>query len=144
MSSALDGVLKDLELACGSTSSQSAPRSPPTSTTTSHLETRSPSTSTSERSPTWNEHIEAGKYTNLSLNEADLRKFDPPPVPERKLSSKMATTMTSNNAVTNNLNELDLLLQDLSNARLVYFKKSEQFDDFFFLHNFILYCFTLK
>ena len=56
----------------------------------------------------------------MSLNEADLRKFDPPPVPERKLSSKMATTMTSNNAVTNNLNELDVLLQDLSNARLVF------------------------
>ena len=122
MSSALDGVLKDLELACGTSSQLSAPRSPPTSTTTSsHLETRSPSTSTSERSPTWNDYIEAGKLTNLSLNEADLRKFDPPPVPERKLSSKMATTVTSNNAVTNNLNELDVLLQDLSNARLVSF-----------------------
>ena len=116
MSSTLDGVLKDLELACGS-EEQRAPRS--STSTTSHLETRSTTTSTSERSPSWKQVSEAGLKAKLTSNEVDLRKSEPPPVPQRDLSSKMATTINSNNAVTNNLNELDVLLQDLSNARLV-------------------------
>ena len=116
MSSTLDGVLKDLELACGS-EEQRAPRS--STSTNSHLETRSTTTSTSERSPSWKQVSEAGLKAKLTSNEVDLRKSEPPPVPQRDLSSKMAATINSNNAVTNNLNELDVLLQDLSNARLV-------------------------
>jgi len=60
--------------------------------------------------------FEIFKGVNDTLSKA---KTTPPPVPQRDLSSIMATTAIKDNTrVANNLNELDVLLQDLSNARL--------------------------
>ena len=116
MSSALDGVLKDLELACGGAGSSSSG----TLKTNSHLAKISKkSVSTSEDSTYYKDQTEAGLKANLAFGDVDLRQKGPPPVPQRDLSSKIMATTISNNAVANNLNELDVLLQDLSNARLV-------------------------
>ena len=117
MSSALDGVLKDLELACGGAGSSSSG----TLKTNSHLAKISTknSVSTSEDSIYHKDQKEAGLKANLAFGDVDLRQKGPPPVPQRDLSSKIMATTISNNAVANNLNELDVLLQDLSNARLV-------------------------
>ena len=116
MSSALDGVLKDLELACGGAGSSSSG----TLKTNSHLAKISKkSVSTSEDSTYYKDQTEAGLKANLVFGDVDLRQKGPPPVPQRDLSSKIMATTISNNAVANNLNELDVLLQDLSNARLV-------------------------
>ena len=116
MSSALDGVLKDLELACGGAGSSSSG----TLKTNSHLAKISKNcVSTSEDSTYYKDQSEAGLKANLAFGDVDLRQKGPPPVPQRDLSSKIMATTISNNAVANNLNELDVLLQDLSNARLV-------------------------
>ena len=116
MSSALDGVLRDLELACGGAGSSSSG----TLKTNSHLAKISKnSVTTSEDSTYYKDQTEAGLKANLAFGDVDLRQKGPPPVPQRDLSSKIMATTISNNAVANNLNELDVLLQDLSNARLV-------------------------
>ena len=91
--SSLDGLLNDLESACQSTERA-------LNDANAHLDAR---TTTSDRS----------RGLNQPLN------LQPPPVPVRDKSSKlvMAATTSLNNPVANNINELDSLLQDLSNAR---------------------------
>lgn len=105
-SKALDGLLNDLELAC---QDERAP-----SSISSHL-----STSTSDRN--LSPKIFLDDLNGLGREQKLIRqeKGGAPPVPQRDLSSIMATTAVNNSRVANNLNELDVLLQDLSNARQV-------------------------
>ena len=109
MSSTLDGLLNDLELACQE-------RAPAQVAPSSHLETVT------------SEPLKSVEDVNVVCNQAKaegnrfspVKTSSPPPVPQRDLSSVMATTTMSHSSgrVANNLNELDVLLQDLSNARL--------------------------
>ena len=130
----LDGLLNDLELACQDPSATAAPAAtteePNKLSKQGGLRAHSSSKLKSPLSP----HLE-GRITsdrNLSgqfpleddfaltkgVNALSKAKTSPPPVPQRDLSSVMAATAIKDNSrVANNLNELDVLLQDLSNAR---------------------------
>ena len=126
----LDGLLSDLELAC----QDPAParpelpkmpgRGPATAQPTvvpSHLVSKT----TSDRQLSGQFPLEDDLSVIKGLSLTSEAKHCPPPVPQRDLSSVMATTAGfnktgDNSRVANNLNELDVLLQDLSNARYVY------------------------
>ena len=110
MSSTLDGLLNDLELACQETKERAPPQD-------SHLDARLAPTSTSDRSPTLQDAVKEEWQLNPSLKSDFKPESAAPPVPQRDLSSVMATTAVNNSRVANNLNELDVLLEDLSNAR---------------------------
>ena len=75
-------------------------------------------TTTSDRHLSGQFPLEDDPTLTKGVSVASKPKHSPPPVPQRDLSSIMAATaMKDNSRVTNNLNELDVLLQDLSNAR---------------------------
>ena len=133
----LDGLLSDLELACQDPAPSARPeppkkpgRGPATALPTqpapgpvvgpSHLVSKT----TSDRQLSGQFPLEDDLSVTKGLSLASEAKHCPPPVPQRDLSSVMATTAGFNKAgdnsrVANNLNELDVLLQDLSNARYV-------------------------
>ena len=113
MSSTLDGLLNDLELACQEKPKPRTLQKPPDS----HLATRRSPTSTSDRSPTLQDASKEESDLNYLLNSSFKKESVAPPVPQRDLSSVMATTAVNNSRVASNLNELDVLLEDLSNAR---------------------------
>ena len=114
MSSTLDGLLNDLELACQENPERTLPSVVPPD---SHLATRRSPTSTSDRSPTLQDASKEESDLNYLLNSSFKKESVAPPVPQRDLSSVMATTAVNNSRVASNLNELDVLLEDLSNAR---------------------------
>ena len=113
MSSTLDGLLDDLELAC----QENKERSLLEPSSKSHLEVRRSPTSTSDRSPTLQHAFKEDPSVNEVVHTEFRKEGQPPPVPQRDLSSVMATTAMNSSRVANNLNELDVLLEDLSNAR---------------------------
>ena len=115
-STELDGLLNDLELACQDTSgvpshtagaAAAGAHSLLLNSSDSHLEGRSGTSDlflSSNGPKSQHCHPEAGDQA-------------PPPVPQRGLESVIATTSMGSNRVASNLNELDVLLQDLSSAR---------------------------
>ena len=122
----LDGLLSDLELACQDPEparpepSKKPGRGPATAqpVVPSHLVSKT----TSDRQLSGQFPLEDDLSVTKGLSLASEAKHCPPPVPQRDLSSVMATTAGlnktgDNSRVANNLNELDVLLQDLSNAR---------------------------
>ena len=111
MSSTLDGLLDDLELACQENKERSLLGSK------SHLEVRRSPTSTSDRSQTLQHAFKEETSVNEVVQKEFSKEAQPPPVPQRDLSSVMATTAMNSSRVADNLNELDVLLEDLSNAR---------------------------
>ena len=117
MSSTLDGLLNDLELACQEKPKQARTLLPSVVPPDSHLATRRSPTSTSDRSPTLQDASKEESDLNYLLNSSFKKESVAPPVPQRDLSSVMATTAVNNSRVASNLNELDVLLEDLSNAR---------------------------
>ena len=126
----LDGLLSDLELACQDPTParpelpKMPGRGPATAQPTvvpSHLVSKT----TSDRQLSGQFPLEDDLSVIKGLSLASEAKHCPPPVPQRDLSSVMATTAGfnktgDNSRVANNLNELDVLLQDLSNARYVF------------------------
>ena len=127
----LDGLLSDLELACQDPEParpelpKMPGRGPATAQPTvvpSHLVSKP----TSDRQLSGQFPLEDDLSVIKGLSLASEAKHCPPPVPQRDLSSVMATTAGfnkptgDNSRVANNLNELDVLLQDLSNARYVF------------------------
>ena len=131
----LDGLLSDLELACQDPAparpeppkkpergpASALPTKPaPGPVVPSHLVKKT----TSDRQLSGQFPLEDDLSFTKGLSLASEAKHCPPPVPQRDLSSVMATTAGlnktgDNSRVANNLNELDVLLQDLSNARYV-------------------------
>ena len=123
----LDGLLNDLELVCQDSeqlgpaegsgqSSGPSLKSPTSLLPSSHLDR----STTSDRNLGGQILPEDGITLTKGVNSLSRTKISPPPVPQRDLSSVMATTAIKDNSrVANNLNELDVLLQDLSNARYV-------------------------
>ena len=124
----LDGLLSDLELACQdpAPARPEPPKKPGRGPATtqpvvpSHLVSKT----TSDRQLSGQFPLEDDLSVTKGLSLASEAKHCPPPVPQRDLSSVMATTAGlnktgDNSRVANNLNELDVLLQDLSNARYV-------------------------
>ena len=126
----LDGLLSDLELACQDPEParpelpKKPGRGPATAQPTvvpSHLVSKT----TSDRQLSGQFPLEDDLSVIKGLSLTSEAKHCPPPVPQRDLSSVMATTAGfnkptgDNSRVANNLNELDVLLQDLSNARYV-------------------------
>ena len=127
----LDGLLSDLKLACQDPepARPELPKMPgrgpaiaqPT-VVPSHLVSKT----TSDRQLSGQFPLEDDLSVIKGLSLASEAKHCPPPVPQRDLSSVMATTAGfnkptgDNSRVANNLNELDVLLQDLSNARYVF------------------------
>jgi len=129
----LDGLLSDLELACQdpAPARPEPPKKPgrgpatalPTKSAQPVVPSHLVSKTTSDRQLSGQFPLEDDLSVTKGLSLASEAKHCPPPVPQRDLSSVMATTAGINKAgdnsrVANNLNELDVLLQDLSNARL--------------------------
>ena len=135
----LDGLLNDLELACQDPNTATQAASPPAleesklsskqggrvrAAHSSSKNLKSPLSPHLEGRITSDRHL-SGQFPyeddfalTKGVNDTSLAKTSPPPVPQRDLSSVMAATAIKDNSrVANNLNELDVLLQDLSNAR---------------------------
>ena len=131
----LDGLLSDLELACQDPepARPELPKKPgrgpatalPTKSAGPVVPSHLVSKTTSDRQLSGQFPLEDDLSVIKGLSLASEAKHCPPPVPQRDLSSVMATTAGfnkstgDNSRVANNLNELDVLLQDLSNARYV-------------------------
>ena len=128
----LDGLLSDLELACQdpAPARPEPPKTPgrgpatalPTKSAQPVVPSHLVSKTTSDRQLSGQFPLEDDLSVTKGLSLASEAKHCPPPVPQRDLSSVMATTAGfnktgDNSRVANNLNELDVLLQDLSNAR---------------------------
>ena len=116
---ALEGLLSDLESACYGQNVQNGRNGDngrALSNSISHLELprRLGTSEVDSRILQDAQALSGSKVTSPGLDKA---KSSPPQVPVRDLSSVMATTAMNSSRVANNLNELDVLLQDLSNAR---------------------------